>query len=365
MNVLIVGGRGMIGQEIAKSHSAKGDTVYLYDVRVNPYIDYKAPYIGIEAVQGNYPSIEAFLKKVPIDLISYQGAVVGIGESQYKPTKYAQYNIQMLAEFQQFLMEEGIRAPVIHAGSMGPYGEGQYYCHTCDRPTVPRQRSFTSFNAICPICGGELPLNDKMHSFETDILHPVSTYGITKMTQEEMWRNYANITGVPVISLRYFSVYGMEQSPLNPRTGVLNMIANQIINSSAILFNEDGEQTRDMVNAETIGKLHYDVSRKPLISFTACNVCTGVGHSLNWMASRMLDAMYSTHEIIHTGEYRKGDIRHARGAGYALRTLDIEVKDTLAYDIERYGDWVSRRKDVFRGKTWQEERDRCKKAGIQ
>src|SRR5262245_41831837 len=42
---------------------------------------------------------------------------------------------------------------------------------------------------------------------------PVSPYGITKLAGEQLCRTYAEVHGLPVVMLRYFSVYGPRQRP--------------------------------------------------------------------------------------------------------------------------------------------------------
>jgi nucleoside-diphosphate-sugar epimerase len=42
---------------------------------------------------------------------------------------------------------------------------------------------------------------------------PVSPYGVTKLAGENLCRAYADAYGVPVVALRYFSVYGPRQRP--------------------------------------------------------------------------------------------------------------------------------------------------------
>src|SRR5262249_47409050 len=42
---------------------------------------------------------------------------------------------------------------------------------------------------------------------------PISPYGVTKLAAEHLCRAYGDVYGLPVITLRYFSVYGPRQRP--------------------------------------------------------------------------------------------------------------------------------------------------------
>lgn len=48
---------------------------------------------------------------------------------------------------------------------------------------------------------------------ETLPTKPISPYGITKLAGENLCRAYADVYGLPVVVLRYFSVYGPRQRP--------------------------------------------------------------------------------------------------------------------------------------------------------
>jgi UDP-glucose 4-epimerase len=82
---------------------------------------------------------------------------------------------------------------------------------------------------------------DKLPMREDGSLHPLSPYGVTKLAAEQLcylyWRNF----GVPVVSLRYFTVYGPRQRPdmAFPR------FIKAILAGQSIPVYGDGEQTRD------------------------------------------------------------------------------------------------------------------------
>jgi UDP-glucose 4-epimerase len=76
---------------------------------------------------------------------------------------------------------------------------------------------------------------------ETALPRPVSPYGVTKLAAEHLCLVYGRNFKIPVVSLRYFSVYGPRQRP--------DMAFHKLIR--ALLAGEefevfgDGEQTRD------------------------------------------------------------------------------------------------------------------------
>ncbi|WP_417897279.1 NAD-dependent epimerase/dehydratase family protein [Bacillus haimaensis] len=72
-------------------------------------------------------------------------------------------------------------------------------------------------------------------------LNPLSPYGITKLTGEQLCRVYENSYGLPLVVLRYFTVYGPRQRP----DMAFHRFMRQIYTNQPITVYGDGLQTRD------------------------------------------------------------------------------------------------------------------------
>jgi UDP-glucose 4-epimerase len=72
-------------------------------------------------------------------------------------------------------------------------------------------------------------------------VRPISPYGVTKLAAEHLALLYHRSYGIPVVSLRYFTVYGPRQRP--------DMAFHRFIRAAAsgepVTIFGDGEQTRD------------------------------------------------------------------------------------------------------------------------
>jgi nucleoside-diphosphate-sugar epimerase len=69
---------------------------------------------------------------------------------------------------------------------------------------------------------------------------PISPYGVTKLAGEHLCRSYAEAQGVPVVTLRYFSVYGPRQ---RPDMGYHRFI-QAILRDEPVVVYGDGRQVR-------------------------------------------------------------------------------------------------------------------------
>jgi UDP-glucose 4-epimerase len=70
---------------------------------------------------------------------------------------------------------------------------------------------------------------------------PVSPYGVTKLAAEQLGYLYYVNHGVPVVSLRYFTVYGPRQRP----DMAFHRFFKAVLQDKPITLYGDGEQTRD------------------------------------------------------------------------------------------------------------------------
>ena len=75
---------------------------------------------------------------------------------------------------------------------------------------------------------------------ETLPTQPISPYGITKLAAEHMGRAYAEAHQIPIVTLRYFSVYGPRQ---RPDMGYHRFIQAMLEDKAVTVFG-DGQQVR-------------------------------------------------------------------------------------------------------------------------
>ncbi|MBI4670752.1 MAG: NAD-dependent epimerase/dehydratase family protein [Chloroflexi bacterium] len=83
---------------------------------------------------------------------------------------------------------------------------------------------------------------EKLPTDEDVLPRPISPYGVTKLAAEHLCSLYAKQYGLPVVALRYFSVYGPRQRP----DMAMNIFIDALLRGKTIRVFGDGEQTREM-----------------------------------------------------------------------------------------------------------------------
>jgi nucleoside-diphosphate-sugar epimerase len=76
---------------------------------------------------------------------------------------------------------------------------------------------------------------------ESAVPRPVSSYGVTKLAAENLVQLYGRHFGLPVATLRFFTVYGPRQRP----DMAISRFVQALAQGDEIEIHGDGEQTRD------------------------------------------------------------------------------------------------------------------------
>ncbi|MFO0813513.1 MAG: GDP-mannose 4,6-dehydratase [Gemmatales bacterium] len=162
---------------------------------------------------------------------------------------------------------------------------------------------------------------------------PISPYGVTKLAAEQLCGAYAEAFGIPVVVLRYFSVYGPRQRPDMGYQRFIKALATK----KPITVYGDGHQVRgntyvsDCVVA-TIAALQapireiYNIGGSEMVNV--------------WDIIVRLKAISGIEpEIIQVDE-RPGDQRHTfADCGKAARHLNWQPRVTLEEGLSKHWQW--------------------------
>jgi nucleoside-diphosphate-sugar epimerase len=170
---------------------------------------------------------------------------------------------------------------------------------------------------------------------ESTVPQPVSPYGVTKLSAEQLVYLYWRNDGLPTISLRYFSVYGPRQ---RPDMGFHRFIQAAIEHRAIQVFG-DGEQTRDFTYVGDIVAANVSAAL-----CESCGMALNVGGGSEISINATLAMISSLLEQPIDIEYRateRGDVRHtAADTSLASRHLGYKPITTLADGLQRETEWV-------------------------
>ena len=355
MHVLITGGVGFIGTNLSLKLIALGYVVTVFD-NLSPQVHGSNPehstlYLSIKDkvkfIKGTIESKADWLTALSCgaEIIVHLAAETGTGQSMYQIQRYSDTNITGSAILLDILANEKVTFnKVIVASSRAIYGEGKYRCmmHGTVYPDVRKSIDMQQgeFNVKCPHCGVDVEL---LATDEDSKIHPSSIYGITKQVQEQMFFITGRNLGIDTIALRFQNVYGAGQSLSNPYTGILSVFSTRIKNSNDIIIFEDGKESRDFIYIDdVVNSICLAIESDKAAAGRAYNVGSGVRTELLTVAHTLKKNYQSDVNIIVSGNYRLGDIRH----NYADLTkikeyLGFEPQVSFEQGINNFTYWVN------------------------
>lgn len=354
-NVLITGGAGFIGSNVALKLIDKGYYVTVLDNlsqqihgddpdKTSPL--YQSIKGKVNFVKGSVTSREDWQKALDgQEAVIHLAAETGTGQSMYEIEKYVNTNIGGTALLLDILTntKHSIKR-VLVAESRAIYGEGKYYCNKCGDvfPTDRRDEDMSNgdFECHCPNCGGKLIL---VGTTEDSAIHPSSVYGISKQVQGQLIHLVCPTIGVESVSFRYQNVYGPGQSLSNPYTGILSIFSTRIKNHNPINIFEDGMETRDFVYIDDVVDATILGLEKSEANGHVFNVGTGVATDVLTVAKTLCKNYGIDVPITVSGNYRLGDIRHNYAdISLAKKILGFNPRWSFSDGIAQFCKWVDK-----------------------
>jgi len=132
---------------------------------------------------------------------------------------------------------------------------------------------------------------------------PISPYGVTKLAAEHLCMLYARSHGVPVVALRYFTVYGPRQRP----DMAFSRFIRAIRAGREVVIYGDGRQTRDFTYVDDVVEANL-LSMERGLSGEVLNIGGGSRISLLEAVEIMGGMMGATPAVRHE-EGQRGDAR--------------------------------------------------------
>lgn len=352
-NVLITGGAGFIGSNLALKLIEKGYQVTVLD-NLSPQIHGDNPtetsplYLSIKDkvkfIHGTVTSKsdwEEALKDQ--DAIVHYAAETGTGQSMYEVEKYVDVNINGTALMLNLLVNGSYNVKkVVVASSRSIYGEGKYISKELGAVYPTQRESIHMDQGDFEVKYPNSSALTLVGTDEESKIHPSSVYGITKQNQEQMVLTVCPTVGIAGVAFRYQNVYGPGQSLKNPYTGILSIFSTQIKNGNNINIFEDGLESRDFVYIDDVVDATILGLEKEEANNQVFNVGTGVATNVLTVANELVKNYGVDVAINVSGNYRLGDIRH----NYADLTkinklLGFSPKVSFEAGLKNFAEWVN------------------------
>jgi dTDP-glucose 4,6-dehydratase len=312
-SVLVTGGAGFIGSNIAEALLAQGYRVVILDDlstgKMENVLDIKRE-DNLKFVKGNILDrglLRSIIKSENVSLVSHQAAVSSVSKSIADPVATMETNVAGTTNLFHIAAEYGTRR-IVFASSSSVYG---------DAPELPKRETMTP----CP----------------------KSPYAMSKVAKEMLGNIFSDLYGVSIIGLRYFNVYGRRQDPASDYAAVIPKFIAKALDDEPIPIEGDGGQTRDFIYIDDVVNANLSALTGNGVHGTVFNVGNGKQTSILELARTIVELTESRSEIVfrpkRAGDIRDsvGDIQHAqKNLGYR-RTYSIQkgLAETISWYRQR------------------------------
>lgn len=178
-----------------------------------------------------------------------------------------------------------------------------------------------------------LPM-DENHPFNNRTL-----YGAAKIANEQMFRAYYEMRGLPYIVLRYFNVYGPRMDLDGVYTEVMVRWMDAIQTGKAPKIFGDGSQSMDFVYVEDVAEANIAALESEYVD-EAFNVGTGRQTTLNELSTLLLKIYgsslapeYVPPRAVNNVQARRADVNKAD------RQLGFRAETTLETGLRALVEW--------------------------
>lgn len=250
--------------------------------------------------------MEKILQSHQFDYIFHLAAIASVADSVERPLETHRVNfdsvlmlLELIRKYQPNLKR------IVFSSSAAVYG---------DEPTLPKK--------------------------EESVIRPLTPYAIDKFAAEQYVLDYCHLYDVPGTAVRFFNVYGPNQNPNSPYSGVISILVDRYKKqlagekASFTLFG-DGSQSRDFVYVEDVVQALLLVSKEEKALGQQFNVGTGNSTTLLELI-QTINQILEVELLLDYQEERAGDIHDSLADITKLSTLGYQPKHSILDGMRKY-----------------------------
>lgn len=214
--VLVTGGAGFIGSNVADRFISLGHKVVIIDNLSTGFKENVNPKARFYKVDINSKKIEQVFKDEKPEILCHHAAQIDVRKSVADPIFDAKVNIEGTLNLLNNCVKYKTKKVIFASTGGALYGEQDYF-----------------------------PADEKHPE------RPLSPYGIAKLAIEKYLYFFRESYGLDYVSLRYANVYGPRQNPWG-EAGVVAIFTQRLLSGEKAIINGVGKQTRDYVYVKDV-----------------------------------------------------------------------------------------------------------------
>ena len=229
MRVLVTGGAGFIGSNVAKGFAAQGHDVTAADSFLSADWKNLIDFPGDVLTLADHDDVASMRNLGRFDAIVHQAAITGVIASDGSAISHAHRMLRNNVESFRAILDWAVetKARVVWASSCSVYGRGP----------VPMK--------------------------ESQPVDPLNTYAFSKVLKERLAKRYEGKLAHPIVGLRYSNAYGPGEEHKGKLASMIHQLAVQMRGGHRPRIFRAGEQKRDFVYIDDVVEANLCAMRSP------------------------------------------------------------------------------------------------------
>jgi UDP-glucose 4-epimerase len=194
-------------------------------------------------------------------------------------------------------------------------------------------------HVVCASSSSVYGLNPALPKHEREWVRPMSPYAVTKLATEQYTLAYQQSYGLQTLAFRFFNVYGPRQRAGHVYAAVIPTWVDALLRDEPMWINGDGSNSRDFTYVGTVCQVLLDAAERKVSHPEPVNLAFGTNTTLIQLTQRITANAGMEGDVRHR-DPRPGDVPHSQADNAVLRSLfpdvepvDLEVglQETLAW----------------------------------
>lgn len=234
MKLLITGGSGFLGTNIAIEANKKGHEVICIDNFVRRGSDANATYLKnnyeIETIHAEVRLKEDWNDLSQVDAVIHLAGQPGIPRSLENPVLDFQVNAVGTLYALEYARKCG-NIPLIYASTNKIYNDSVNELPLIEKETRYEFADREGINESFPM--------------DSSGTHPHSPYGVSKASADLLCQEWFHAFGVPTVVMRMSCIYGLHQNGVSEQGWTDFFVRQRILGDNKLIFYGNGKQVRD------------------------------------------------------------------------------------------------------------------------
>lgn len=303
MNLLITGGAGFIGANLARLAVSHGHEVRIIDDLSNGFRKNLAG-VQVDLQEASILDRDALDRAISgIDAVVHLGALGSVPRS--------------------------IKDPIAtHEANAG----GTLNVLLAARDASVQHVSVASSSSV-------YGMNPAMPKSEREWVRAMSPYAVSKLATEQYALASQQAYGMSTMAFRFFNVYGPWQRPGHVYAAVVPIFLDALLRDQPLPINGDGSNSRDFTFVDTVCEVLLKAAEDKVTHAEPVNLAFGTNTTLLELVNEIERVTERTPVVCHR-EPRVGDVKHSQADNKSLSDLFPEVKPVpLTMGLSKTYNW--------------------------